>query len=81
MFNDELQYFILNQNDLVSKYRGNFLVIKKNNLLGVYPTALDAYLVTKKDHELGSFMIQPCEPGSDAYTVTIAPNSLTNYIA
>ena len=32
----ELQYYIDNQNELVSKYNGKFLVIKDCNVLGAY---------------------------------------------
>ena len=78
MFSTELNYFIANQDELVKKHRGKVLVIKGKRLLGVYPTALKEYLATKADHEPGSFMLQPCEPGPDAYTVTIASSlSLT----
>jgi len=72
MFAEELEYFITNQRELVSKHRGKILVLKGKRVIGVYPTALEAYLETQKEHKLGSFMIQPCEPGVGAYTVTIA---------
>ncbi|MBT6217303.1 MAG: hypothetical protein HOI42_11125 [Candidatus Marinimicrobia bacterium] len=72
MFSKELEYFKLNQDDLVGKYQGNFLVIKDSNVVGVYQSALDAYIDSQEKYEVGTFMIQPCEPGPDAYTVTIA---------
>ena len=75
MFEKELAYFIANQEHLVSEHNGKFLVIKGEEVIGVYPTALEAYLETQKEHELGTFMIQPCTPGPEAYTVTISsPN-------
>jgi len=74
MFKEELEFFIANQSDLVSKYHGKVLVIKGQTIIGVYQDALDAYLQAQKEHEIGTFMIQPCEPGPYAYTVTLSSN-------
>lgn len=71
MFKDELEFFIANQDDLVQRYNGKVLVIKGQEILGVYETTLDAYLDAQKEHALGTFMIQPCAPGPDAYSVTL----------
>ena len=71
VFESELAFFITNQKDLVSKYDGKALVIRGAELVGVYDTALQAYLEAQKHYEPGSFMIQPCAPGPEAYTVTI----------
>lgn len=71
MFERELEYFISNQNELVKSYRGKVLVIRGQEIVGVYDTPLAAYIEAQKEHPLGSFMIQPCEPGPEAYTVTI----------
>lgn len=73
-FKDELEFFITNQADLVNKYRGKVLVLKGHTVIGVYATVLEAYLQAQKEHKLGTFMIQPCEPGPEAYTVTISSN-------
>ena len=79
MFKEELDYFKTHQDDLVSKYRGKFLIIKGHDVAGVYPTALDAYIAIQERQGVGSFMIQPCEPGPDAYTVTIASANLVRF--
>ena len=76
MFDEELQYFKEHQETLVSKYRGKILVLKNGELIGVYDNLTQAYFESQKDHELGTFMLQPCEPGSDAYSVTIATHGL-----
>ena len=78
MFTEELEFFVTNQNILVEQYGGKFLVIKGKTIIGVYSSALEAYFNTQKTHKLGTFMIQPCEPGPDAYTVTIASANLIN---
>lgn len=72
MLNHELEFFIANQSDLVSRYQGKVLIIKDRQVVGVYDSVLQAYLEGQKKYELGTFLIQPCQPGSDAYTVNIA---------
>jgi hypothetical protein len=81
MFQTEMQYFIEHQAELVSKYRGQVLAIQGQSILGAYRTALEAYLETQKTHPLGTFMLQPCEPGPEAYTVTVATHDLFGYPA
>jgi hypothetical protein len=72
MFEEELKYFITNQNELVEKYGGKVLVLQGRKVLGAYPNLMEAYTTALKEHQPGTFMIQKCEPGPDAYTVTIA---------
>ncbi|PGH37671.1 MAG: hypothetical protein CRN43_19770, partial [Candidatus Nephrothrix sp. EaCA] len=55
---------------LVEKYNGKYLVIKGEKVIGIYDTAVDAYFETEKIHALGTFLIQLCEPGENAYTQT-----------
>jgi len=75
-FEKELAFFIENQEALIEKYLGKVLVIKGREIIGVYPTTLGAYLETQKTHPLGSFMLQPCLPGPEAYTVNIASTKI-----
>lgn len=72
MLEDELDFFIANQVELVKQYDGKILVIKNKAVIGVYDNVLEAYLEAQKENELGTFMIQPCAKGPDAYTVTIS---------
>lgn len=73
MFDQELQYFIRHQDELVARYRGSVLILRGDQVVGAYPTPLEAYLAGLRDYAIGTFMIQPCEPGPAAYTVTLAP--------
>jgi hypothetical protein len=75
MLQAELDYFIAHQDELVRQYRGKVLVLKDQQVVGVYDTLLRAYLEAQKHYALGSFMLQPCEPGPDAYTVTITSHN------
>jgi len=77
MFERELQYFIDNQERLVAEYRGKTLVIRGDEVVGAYDNALDAYVEAAAKYEPGTFMVQPCVEGSDAYTVTITSTNLS----
>lgn len=72
MFEAELAYFIANQESLVASYCGKTLALQGASVIGVYDSALEAYLDLERTGTCGSAMIQRCEAGPDAYTVTIA---------
>jgi len=76
MLEKELDFFIQNQKELVKKYNGKVLAIKEHEIIGIYNTPLEAYTEVQKDHELGTFAIQPCRPGPEAYTITISTQGL-----
>ncbi|MFB3921611.1 MAG: hypothetical protein ACE145_07805 [Terriglobia bacterium] len=71
MFDKELNFFIKNQDQLVKEHPGKALVIKGDDILGVYDSPLEAYVEMQRKHEVGRVMIQVCTPGPEAYTVTI----------
>lgn len=71
MFKEELEYFIANQAELVDKYNGKVLAIKGKHVIGVYDNMMQAYLEVQSEHPIGTFMLQPCEDGPEAYTVSI----------
>lgn len=66
----QLEYFKSHQNELVKKYEGKFLVIKDQEVQGVYNTEIEAYTDAKSKFELGAFLIQQCLPGQESYTQT-----------
>lgn len=71
MFETELKYFIANQDELVKRFRGTVLIIRGSEVAGAYPSAIEAYLAARERFAPGTYMLQPCEPGADAYTVTV----------
>ena len=75
MFTQELNFFISHQDELVKKYPSKTLALQGEKVLGVYESPLEAYLEVQKEHQLGTFMIQPCESGTEAYTVTVSSYS------
>jgi len=66
----ELEYFKKHQTELVAKYEGKFLVIKDQEVQGVYDSEMEAYTNAKKKFKLGTFLIQRCLPGQESYTQT-----------
>ncbi len=66
----EFNYYLNHQAELVKKYNGKFIVIKDDNVLGAFASALEAVENTKKQHELGTFLIQKCESGNASYVQT-----------
>ena len=71
MFDKELAFFVAHQDDLVAKHRGKVLVIRGEQVEGAYDSALAAYQAAEERFQPGTFMLQPCQPGPGAYTVTI----------
>lgn len=65
---DEFDYYLANQEELTQLYNGKFIVIKNHQVIGVYNSELEAITETARQHELGTFLVQRCEPGKDAYT-------------
>lgn len=68
--NDEFEYYLANQEELVKQYNGKVLVIKGKKVVGIYASEIEALQEAKKAHEPGSFLIQRCQPGSNSHTVT-----------
>lgn len=68
MLEKEFEFYIKNQDSLVKKYNGKFIVIKDENVIGAYNNEPEAFFETEKTHKLGTFLIQLCIPGEDAYT-------------
>ena len=66
----EFKYYIDHQDELVKKYNGKFLVIKNCKIIGIYDTELEAITKTSEKKELGTFLVQKCEPGTESYSQT-----------
>jgi hypothetical protein len=65
---EEFEYYLANQEKLARVYNGKFIVIKNRQVIGVYDSELEATTETARQHELGTFLVQKCEPGADSYT-------------
>ncbi|MHB1005772.1 MAG: hypothetical protein ACYC3S_09040 [Chloroflexota bacterium] len=64
----EFQYYLEHQDELVARYNSKFIVIKDRRVIGAYDSQLEAIRKTQEQHELGTFLVQKCEPGKASYT-------------
>jgi hypothetical protein len=76
VFDTELAFFIANQDDLVRRYKGTVLVIRGTEVVGAFPSPMEAYLAAQTQFPEGTYMLQPCEAGVGAYTVSISPSAI-----
>lgn len=67
---EQFEYYLKNQNELVKKYNGKYIVIKNQEIIGVFESEIEAVEKTSANHELGTFLVQKCEPGKESYTQT-----------
>ncbi len=75
MLDKEFKYFLDNQDELVKKYNGKFIVIRDKEVIGAYDTFVDAYFITQeRGTKLGTFLIQQCLPGEKCYTTYVRDN-------
>lgn len=65
---DLFKYYLEHQVELVAKYEGKYLVIKDNEVVGVFETQDEAYMDSIGKYELGTFLIQKCTEGDEDYT-------------
>ena len=66
----EFEFYVSNQEEMVSKYDGRVIALKNCKVLGAYDDELAALTETRKHHELGTFLIQRVSKGDEAYTAT-----------
>ncbi|MDR1130321.1 MAG: hypothetical protein LBK96_05015 [Prevotellaceae bacterium] len=72
MLEKEFKYYLDNQEELVKKYDGRTLVIINNEIVGDYDNWEDAYFDSMDKFESGTYLIQDCSEGEEAYTQTFA---------
>jgi hypothetical protein len=63
----EFKYYIAHQEELAKQYNGKFIVIKNCQVIGAYDSEFKAITETSKQHELGTFLVQKCESGTNSY--------------
>lgn len=63
------QYFVDNLENLIKEYKGKFLVIHNQKIVGVYDNELEAYNDSSKKYGLGEFIIQKCVKEEDQTAV------------
>ena len=68
MLEKEYQYFKENQDDIIEKYPNKFIVIKDENIIGIYASQKEALTETLRKHKLGTFLLQFVSPDKNDYT-------------
>ncbi len=66
----EFKHYLEHQEELVKEHNGKFIVIRDGKVIGVFDDELEAINKTSEQYELGTFLVQKCEPGSEGYTQT-----------
>jgi hypothetical protein len=62
MLEKEYEYFKKIRSALIKDHLNEFVVIKKEEILGFYPSFEQAIEDTSKNHQLGTFIVQKCVP-------------------
>ena len=67
---DEFEYYLAHQDEMVEQYNGKVVVLKGDTVLGVYDDEIEAIDETIKTYELGTFMVHRVTPGDAGHTQT-----------
>ena len=70
MLNVEFRYYLDNQDKLLKMYNNRFLVIVGQEVVGDYDDFEQALFQSAEKYEPGTFLVQECTEGEDAYTQT-----------
>ena len=70
MLDQEFKFYIDNQNELLKKYNGKFIAIVGDKVVGDFDTFEEAVDKTTLHYQPGTFLVQECTEGEDAYTQT-----------
>ena len=66
----EYEFYRSNQQQMVRDHNGKVVVIKGQQVIGVYESPLAAFSDALKLHERGTFLVQRVTAGDEAYTAT-----------
>ena len=67
---EEFEFYQAHQDELVSQYDGKVIVLKDHTVIGVYDSEMAAVTETRRQHDLGTFLVQRVSEGDEAYTRT-----------
>jgi hypothetical protein len=66
----EFEFYLKNQREFAKKYNGKYIIIKNQEVIGVFESEIEAIEKMSANHKLGTFLVQKCEPGKESYTQT-----------
>lgn len=61
MLDKEYKFYLRNQKEFAKKYSGKFILIKDQQIQGVFQTKEEAYNQASQKFQLGTFLIQECK--------------------
>lgn len=67
MLDREVEYYKANENEFLERYKGRFIAIVGEEVVGVFDSELAAYEDMKKKYGLGNFLLQHCVPVKDRF--------------
>jgi len=66
----EFKYYLDNQDELLKTYNNRVLVIVNEKVVGDFDDFDQAFFSSIKRYEPGTFLVQECTEGDEAYTDT-----------
>ena len=70
MLDNEFAYYLKNQDQWSKDHHGKHVVVVGQSVFGFFDNEMEAYLAALKAHKAGTFLIQLCIPGKEAYSQT-----------
>lgn len=64
----EYDFYIVHRAALLEEHTGKVLAIKGGAVIGVYDSEIEALEETAQSHEIGTFLIQECNPTAESQT-------------
>ena len=66
----EFHFYLHHQQEFGRKYYGKYIVIKNQAVIGCYDQELQAIKETARQHPLGTFLVQKCDPDPESSVQT-----------
>ena len=77
MLKKNYDYFNANLEQLLSQYKGRYIAIKEETVIGDYNSFEDAYNNLCEKEEIGTFIIQHCISEAEQYRMNFAWNNVS----
>lgn len=76
--NEDFAWFKEHYPEFQKKYGNAFIVIKNKKVLGTYKSYAEGVRETEKTEDLGTFIVQECNPKCEAYHCYISSMNFLN---
>jgi hypothetical protein len=65
----EFEFYRAHQDEFVAKYNGKVIALHNHEVVGAFQSYEEAYDEIVPKYAMGTFILQLCTPGAEAYTV------------